>query len=217
MKILLLFLAFFSIFNFTYAQNNQTPFYLWNANSIQSNLNDKFVFSLSQKTHYNLTKIEPELFYFEMVTQYRLNDKFSAGSGYRHFFNKSIESWTNENRFMTLLYYKNTFNSNLLYFTNRISYRQFPASKNHFRYYHKLTILHPFQLFSKTINPYFAEEIFIKINNEKLHMGRIFIGIKLNEKGPVKLDLYLAKGFLKNDIRKWSDYNLSGINFSLTI
>lgn len=213
-KFFILFLFFGVI---TFAQSDNNSFYIWNTNSLHGKIVNKVGYSLGQKKHFNINELKANLFYYEAILKYPLNNQLTLGTGFRHYNFKVTNRWNSENRYMTYLYFKNKKKSCKLFFTNRLSYRQFHESENHFRYYHKLMIVKPLILFSKTIRPFIAEEVFVKLNKDNFHLCRLFLGTKLIENRPVKLDLYFAKTFQKHAIRKWGNYNLLGFNISIYI
>lgn len=197
------------------AQSKNEVFYLWNTNSIFKPLSEKTVLAFSFKTHFEAKQKEIDQNYFEGQFRYLLNSNLSVGAGYRLVREKDNENWQYENRYLTYLFYKKKSQNCDIYFTNRLSYRDFGNSNNHFRYYNKLMFILPVTLLSKTLHPFIAEELFVKLNSENVHLGRLFAGIRCWNDKKVKLDLYAAKCFQKEEPGIWDTYPLAGANLMI--
>lgn len=209
---ILLILIFILLAGSLNAQSRKDIFYLWNTNSFYKPVGEKIMVAFSFKTHYEAKQNEVDQNYLESHIRYRLNTHFSVGAGYRLVREKENESWQFENRYLLYLFYNRKIQYINFNFTNRLAFRDFGNSDNHFRYYHKLMLFVPVSLFKKVVHPFVAEELFVKLNNENLHLGRFFVGIRCWNNKKVKLYLYVAKCFQKESPKVWENYPLAGAN-----
>jgi hypothetical protein len=198
-------------------QNEEKDFYIWNTNAFQGKISNKLSLLIDNKTHFNIRDKQTALYYSEAIVKYSMNKNFKVGTGYRKLFLRSSSEWLTENRLMSYLWYSCSKNKLKYTAINRLSYRQLENQQNHFRFFHKSILTQTVEIGNYKIHPFIADEIFIKLNQENLHIERLFGGLRFWENKKIKLDVYYAQSFQKNSEKLWSNYPIAGANILISL
>ena len=102
---------------------------------------------------------------------------------------------------------------------SRLEYRYFQYQADSWRYRNKFTVKLPWEFTRREIQPFLADEIFIRFNGTELNENRLFIGlgfkITKNLAGEIYYLLRSIKNYHKTTTNSWTDADVLGSNLKL--
>ncbi len=208
-------LLFFSTV-WAFAQDNEPETYFWNTTSLSGSIHERYKFVFGQKIHYNLNNNKLEYSHFDMACYKQISSHITLGAGFRNTYSKKSYGWQNELRYMAYGIYSGQLNEIKTQITNRLEYRTFDIGKSHYRYYNKLNVEFPLSVSAHNLKPYLTEELFIKLNDENLHLVRWYAGFYLLDTKHVQSDLFYCYNIQKSWPR-WTRANVVGLNLRFVI
>jgi len=91
----------------------------------------------------------------------------------------------------------------------RFEYRDRETKKDIWRYTNKFTVKLPVELTELKLKPYFANEIFIPLNDNIIERNRLYCGVSFNLSKGIKTDIYYLWQSSKSG-EEWKDINVLG-------
>jgi len=203
---------------FVYAYDDH-DFQIWNTDieEMKLNKNAKLVFEEEFRLGDNASDFYYE--HYDVVYVYELSKYFNAGIGYRYIKEMKNKAFRVENEpyllatlFWELAGFK--FDSR-----NRFEYRTFNYNQvDSGRYRNKFTVKFPWKFTKREIQPYLADEIFVRFNGTDLNQNRIFTGLGFNMTKNLKGEIYYMLQSTKNYSQlasTWTDNNVLGTKIKL--
>lgn len=211
---LLLASMLFLLFSVSSRGQNDRDFLLWNTTSLQAPVSKSYYLRVSTKTQYLPEVNSREESYLDVALYQKMSQWFQLGVGLRGAQHLKTDGTIYEYR--PLLISKISFACRSIHYktTNRLGYRVFSNQEHYMRYYHNFFIQFP--SVGKLPKPYLGEEVFIKLNTEKIHMMRAHAGLNLLDQEHFKLDTFYAFQYLKSS-NVWRNTNIIGLNLSFFI
>jgi len=167
----------------------------------------------SEKMHFTPATSSIDLKFGDAKFQYDFNQWFAMAGGCRFLWIRQDYGWLQETRPMIYGILSTEINNFDLDFSNRISYRILNKENNHFRYWQKVVIDLP-EISKPKMQFYTAFESFCKLNREKIHMFRLYAGLKTIQKENFEMKVYYA--YQKNkDFSSWKTTDVIGINLDI--
>ena len=196
-----------------YAYDNG-DFQIWNTDTEEMKLNKKSKLVFEQE--FRLGDNASDFYYqhYDVGYVYDLNKQLNLGIGYRYIKELKNKAFRVENEpylIATLFWGLAGFKFDD---RNRFEYRTFNYNQvDSGRYRNKLTVKLPWKFTKKEIQPYLADEIFIRFNGTDLNQNRFSFGlgfnITKNLKGEVYYMLQSTKNYMKTE-STWTDANVLG-------
>jgi len=133
-----------------------------------------------------------------------LADWIDIGLNYRQISEKddSTDRWYRENRPHMNVTFKWKMWDLALSDRNLFEYRDRENGKRLWRYKNKFTVKLPWKLTAWKLQPYFADEVFINLDNEHFNRNRFYAGVSKELGEKLNLDIY----YMRQSSRKHSDY-----------
>ncbi len=194
-------------------------FQVWNTDIEEMKLNKKSKLVFEQE--FRLGDNASDLYYQHYDVGYvdDLSKYLNVGIGYRYIKEMKNKAFRVENEpyllatlFWELAGFK--FDSR-----NRFEYRTFDYDQvDSGRYRNKLTVKFPWKFTKIEIQPYLADEIFIRFNGTDLNQNRIFAGLGFNTTKNLKGEIYYMLQSTKNYSKfgsTWTDTNVLGTKLKL--
>jgi len=188
---------------------------LWNKISLIIGLDSKSDLCFSTKTQYIVSDNTREVTYLDCSASRTMNSWLKLGAAFRaaQMPKETGDVYEYRPQFVTTIYenrhqvkYK---------ITNRLEYRTFNKGDAYFRYYNNVFVDFPV-LQVKLPRPYLGEELFIKLNGEGLHLGRIYGGLHVYEQSHFTVDVYYVWQKTKT-AEEWPGTDILGLNVSFKI
>jgi len=189
-------------------------FYLWNTAYFHVRLNPKYNFRLSSKIQYLTQDDLRETTYVDLSVSRKMNDWLNLGLAFRTAQHQKLTSDKMEYRpqLVTTMHWSP---AKIKYSTtNRAEYLMFNEGDNYGRFYHNIFV--HFSSSGKWPKPYLGEELFTKLNGEKLHLARLYGGLHLLEWQRFHLDIFYVWQQLKVG-GQWSGDDVAGLNLHFFI
>ncbi|WP_430972277.1 DUF2490 domain-containing protein [Sunxiuqinia rutila] len=192
----------------------ERDFYLWQETGFGLKLDENYTFSFKAKVQYRANDNFRDFTYVDFTVSRRMNPWLNLGLSFRGAEIGKLSGNILEYRpqFLTGVHYK--FGKVNCKSTNRIEYRTFSKGKAHFRYYHNIFIHFP--SFPGCPKPYIGEELFTKLNNERLYLTRVYGGLHLLELDILKVDAYYVWQETKRN-GQWRPSDVLGLNLKFVI
>lgn len=210
-----LFFFFFSLLYFYCAMAQERTFQLWNLNNVEVKLTDKTKFGVTEKIHFTPQSGSIDLKLGDIAVKRIVNSWFETGLAGRILLIRKEDGWLQENRPMVFGNFSGDLGKVKFDFSNRIEYRMYKTLKDHFRYREMLSAeLCPFV--APWFSVYIAEEGFVRIDNEKFHLARMYAGTKMLCCNAFEMKLYyVLEKNKKADI--WHTSDIVGMNLSIDL
>ncbi|MGQ7868567.1 DUF2490 domain-containing protein [Sunxiuqinia sp. sy24] len=212
-KSLIVFLLFLLSCQSLFAQEER-DFYVWQTTSASLKMNELYSFNMKAKVHYRINDQFRDFTYFDLAVSRRMNQWLNLGLAFRgaEIGKESGNILEYRPQLVTGVHFK--FGKVNCKSTNRLEYRAFSKGKAHFRYYHNIFIHFP--SFHGCPRPYVGEELFTKLNDERLYLARVYGGLHLLEFDLFKVDAYYVWQELKRS-GQWSPADILGLNLKFSI
>jgi hypothetical protein len=188
--------------------------YLWNTTYLHTKLNPQYNFRLSAKVQYLTNSDIREMTYLDVTVSRKVNDWLNLGLAFRTSQHKKLTGDKMQYRpqLVTTMHWSS---AKIKYSTtNRPEYLMFSEGDSYGRFYHNIFV--HFSSFGKWPKPYIGEELFTKLNREKLHLGRIYGGLHVLELQHFRVDVYYAWQQLKVS-GQWRGADVAGLNLHFFI
>ncbi len=201
-----------------YAYDNH-DFQFWNTEveEMRLNKNSKLVF----EQEFRLGDNAGDLYYqhYDVGYIYELSKYFSAGIGYRYIKELKNKAFRVENEPYLLAIFYWSLSGFKFDDRSRFEYHTFDYDQaDSGRYRNKLTVKFPWKFSKREIQPYLADEIFIRFNGTDLNQNRFFAGlgfiITKNLKGEIYYMLKSTKNYSKLE-STWTEANVLGTKLKL--
>lgn len=215
MRIFLLGIGLFASL-FVSGQTIETESYLWNYSSVSKTINKKNELLLGEKLHYSINEGQINYHHFDLILYHRFNKNFTLGMAVRNAYSGVSENQIKEITPQVYGVYKAGLKRLTVNWSNRIDYRNFDTGEKQTRYRSKLTLALKDRFTKARIQPYMAEEMFVKFNEEGLYNVRFFGGLYLFETTYLKVDLYYCYIFHDQGL-SWGHQNVKGLNLYFRI
>lgn len=210
-KVYILFL--FIIINSNASGQVKSETQLWNTNTFAIQVIKDLNIEISEKNQYSYNTSSLNLKHGELWLKHKLTHWVEYGAGFRVISGKKETLWKKEQRFMVLLNLNKNIGKFELNLSNRFEHRNIKDSHNHIRYRELISLNSP-QI--SLLNTFFfiSEEAFLRIDNEKIHLYRIYGGIQTFNSNYFELKLFYAfeKSLQENH---WKAGNILGLNLKL--
>jgi hypothetical protein len=198
-----------------FSLSQERNFQLWNLNSAEIVLGRNTSLKFSEKVHFTLATNSIDMKFGDAKFQYDFTRWFSMASGCRFLLSRQNYGWLQELRPMIYGILSAEIKNFDIDFSNRISYRFLNKENNHFRHWQKIVIDFP-KITKTKMQFYNAFESFCKLNREKIHMFRLYAGLKTIQKEHFEMKVYYA--FQKNKVlSSWNTTDIIGINFNIEL
>jgi hypothetical protein len=189
--------------------------YLWNTTSLITSLNEKSSLRFRIKTQYLASEDTRESTFLECSASRTMNSWLRLGLGFRAVQTPKETGDVYEYRpqLITTVYnskYPVKYSS-----INRLEHRSFNKGESHFRYYHNISV--DFPAFAPKVPKLFLiEELFTKLNEESLHLIRVYGGLHIYERSHFVVDLFYVWQQTKTG-GKWSGSDVFGLDLTFKI
>ncbi|MEE4285972.1 MAG: DUF2490 domain-containing protein [Mariniphaga sp.] len=190
-------------------------FQFWNSNNLEVRLSEKTKIGVTEKIHFTPQSGSIDLKFGDISVKRIINSWFEAGASGRILLIRKEDGWLQENRPMIFGNFSKNVGKVELELSNRFEYRMYKTLTDHFRYRQMLTAELP--LFaSQWVSAYISEEGFVRFDNEKLHLARIYAGTKLKCSDTFEMKLYYVLEKNKK-AAIWQTYDVVGMNLSIDL
>ncbi len=199
-----------------YAFDNH-DFQIWNTDVEEFKINASSRMALEEE--FRLGGNAGDFYYqhYDLGFIHDLNKYLNIGAGYRQIYEKKNSSFKQENEpyvSATVFYDLNGFK---LDSRSRLEYRHFDYQSDSWRYRNKFNVKFPWKFTSMQIQPYVADEIFIKLNGIVLNTNRLYAGLGFNLTKNLKGEVYyLLQDTENTDTHKWTDINVLGTKLKIS-
>lgn len=208
---ILLFLILF----FVFVSAQDRTFQLWNQNNVEVMLSEKTKIGITEKIHFTPQSGSIDLKFGDVSVKRIFNSWFEAGAVGRILLIRKEDGWLQENRPMVFGNFSKNVGKVELELSNRFEYRMYKTLSDHFRYRQKFTAELP--LFARQwISAYISEEGFVRFDNEKLHLARIYAGTKLKCSNTIEMKFYYVLEKMKRT-NNWQTSDVVGMNMSIDL
>lgn len=214
MNKLLLLIFLVGLVSLAFAQNDRSS-YLWNTMSLVAGLGDRSSLCIATRTQYQASKDTRELTYLDCSFIRTMNSWFRLGLAFRavQMPKETGDVYEYRPQLITTVY--NNQHGIQYRSTNRLEHRSFNNGNTHFRYYHNIVV--DFPAFAPKIPAiYLEEELFTKLNDERLHLARIYGGLHMYEQPHFIVDLFYIWQQAKAG-GEWSGSDVFGLNLTFKI
>lgn len=215
MRIFLLVIVLFANL-FVSGQTNETESYLWNYSSVSKAINRKNELQLGEKLHYSISDSQINYHHFDFIFYHHFNENFTLGLAVRNAYSGISENQISEVTPQIYGVYKGILKKLSVNWSNRLDYRNFETGEKQTRYRNKLTLTLLNSYTKVRIQPYLAEEMFVKFNEDGLYNVRFFGGLYLLETNYFKVDMYYCYIMLDQGVN-WGHQNVKGLNLYFKI
>ncbi len=186
----------------------------WQAHDFSFDLDKDVAFTVSQELRFGRSGSEPHLYNVDMGLVYSgLADWLALGFNFRKEYEKdSSGTFRHENRPHFNVTLKGSLFDIPTSNRSRIEWRDFQNKKEQWRFRNKTTIKLPFKFTKFNLQPYIAEEIFIKVGEDNINQNRLSSGFscKLTENISASV-FYMWK--TSKITGGWRDTNVIGTQF----
>jgi Protein of unknown function (DUF2490) len=202
-----------------YAFDNH-DFQVWNTDVEEMKLNKKSKLVFEQE--FKLGDNSSDFYYqhYDAGYVYGLSKYVNIGIGYRYIKEMQNKAFRVENEpyiLTTIIWELAGFKFDS---RNRFEYRTFDYNKvDSGRYRNKLTVKLPWKFTKREIQPYLADEIFVRFNGADLNQNRIFAGLGFNITKNLKGEIYYMFQSIKNYSRlesTWTQTNVLGTKLKIS-
>lgn len=218
----IVFLLMFSLVLFCNSKGfayDDHDFQFWNTEieEIRLNKTSKLVF----EEEFRLADNASNFYYqhYDALYVYELGKQINVGIGYRYIkelVNKSFRVENEPYLYATLSCQLKGFK---LDSRSRLEYRTYNYKKvDSWRYRNKFTVKFPWKFTKLEIQPYIADEIFIRFNGTDLNQNRLFGGLGFTLTKNLKAEIYYMLQYTKNyksTESNWTDINVLGTKLKL--
>ncbi len=206
-----LFILFTGLFLLTsVGKADDRRFSVWNKNEVLIRPWKKVLIDVAEKIQYTNEKNAVDIYYGELFLSHIPVKWFEYGGGFRVLKANLYPGWIQENRSMLIANFSEIYKKFGFKYSNRLEYRSFDNSANHFRYRQEFKIDFP-SLTSWGMQFYTSEESFYKLNGIGLHLARFYGGLSVVQIEHFKLKLYYALEKYKL-IDNWNTGDIAGLN-----
>lgn len=211
----LLFLLFILLSQLFGLAQDQRLLYIWNTSSLSFPLASDNSLTFATKTHYRVNDHFREMTYADFKGMHKVNDWFSLGVAFRIAQYPSVGEDDYEYRPQLVTGFRQKWNNIKFRSTLRLEQRWFKFKEDHQRIYHNFFIDFP-QLQSKFLKPVVGEELFFKLNDDALHLARIYAGMGVYSAAHWAVDLfYVWQSSQKTDYWQKSDVVALNLKFKI--
>ena len=197
----------------SYAYDNH-DFQFWNINIEEVRLHKSGKLVLEQEFRYGDNGSTFYYQHYDTGYVHEFNNFFNAGLGYRHVNQKKADKFLDESEPYAIIVIQGECAGFKISDRNRVEYRYFDYQVSSWRYRNKLDIKFPWKFTRKEIQPFIADEIFLRFNGTDLNQNRLFAGFAFNIIKNLKSEIYYMWQSTKNYAKVesyWTDINALGI------
>lgn len=192
-------------------------FQVWNTDYQEFKVNKNLKAVLEEEFRWGGNAGEFYYHHYDVGILYNPNKYWNIGGGYRHAYELSKGKFKLENEpyvvasvFLTKEAF--TFDSR-----SRLEYRHFGYQADSWRYRNKFTLKFPWKFTKMQVQPFAAEEIFVKFGNGigQLNQNRVSCGFGMNPIANLKAEIYYMLVSAKSS-GVWKDTNVLGTKLKLS-
>jgi hypothetical protein len=158
--------------------------------------------------------------HYDLGYLWDLNKFVSLGLGWR-FINEKVNDKFRDESEPYLMAYLYAQSAGFKFINrSRLEYRYFDYRANSWRYRNKLDIKFPWEFTRFKIQPYIADEVFVRFNGLDANQNRLYGGLGFvltkNLKGELFYMWQTTKNYPKTTASYWTDINVLGTKFKYT-
>ncbi len=192
-------------------------FQVWNTNTQDFKVNKNLKAVFEEEFRWGGNASEFYYHHYDAGILYNLNKYWYVGGGYRHVYELSKGKFKLENApyvIVSVFLIKEAF---MLDSRSRLEYRHFDYQADSWRYRNKFTIKFPWKLTGMGIQPFAAEEIFVRFGNGigQLNQNRVSYGFNMNLTADLKTEIYYMLVSAKSS-GTWKDTNVFGTKLKIS-
>lgn len=192
-------------------------FQVWNTDIQDFKVNKNLKAVLEEEFRWGGNSSEFYYHHYDAGLFYSLNKYWNLGGGYRHVYELSKGKFKLENEPYMTAAVSLTKNGYTLESRNRLEYRHFDYQSDSWRYRNKFTLKFPWKLTKMEIQPYAADEIYVKFGSGigQFNQNRASSGFTMNLSANLKAEIYYMLVSAKSS-GKWNDTNVLGTKLKLS-
>lgn len=191
-------------------------FQIWNTDTEEFKINTSSRAVLEEEFHWGNNAKDFYYHHYDLGFIHDLNKYLNIGAGYKQIYEKKNSGFKQENEpygMATVFYDLAGFK---LDSRSRLEYRHFDYQPDSGRYRNKFNVKFPWKFTKIEIQPYAADEIFVKLTGADLTQNRLYAGLGFNLTKNIKGELYYLLQDTKNtDTGKWTDINALGTKLKI--
>jgi len=199
-----------------YAYDNH-DFQVWNTDTEEVKINTSSRLALEEEFRWGNNARDFYYQHYDLGIIHDLSKYLNIGAGYRQIWEKKNGAFKQENEpygMATVFYDLDGFK---LDSRSRLEYRHFDYQSDSWRYRNRFAVKFPWKFTEMQIQPYVADEIFIKLTGGDLTMNRLSAGLGFNITKNLKGEVYYMLQDTKNtDVGTWTDINVLGTNLKIS-
>ncbi len=211
--ILEIFLAALSLRTYAFDDGD---FQVWNTDVEEFKINSSSKISFEEEFRFGDNANDFYYHHYDIGFVYDLTKYLNLGAGYRHIYEKKSGKFKEENEpygMATLFWQLAGFK---LDDRSRLEYRHFDYQVDSWRYRNKLNIKFPWKFSKMEIQPFLADEIFLKLNGIDLNQNRLYSGLAFVIFKDLKAEIYyLLQSTKSSGTCTWTDANVLGTKIKL--
>ncbi len=216
-KTYFLMIAFMLILALKVYAYNDGDFQLWNTDTQDFKVNKYLKAVFEEEFRWGGNAGEFYYHHYDAGLLYKLNKYWNVGGGYRHVYELSKRKFKLENEPYVSASVSLTKEAYTLDSRSRLEYRYFDYQADSWRYRNKFTVKFPLKFTKMEIQPYAADEIFVKLGNgiAQFNQNRVSCGFNINLSANFKAEIYYMLVSAKSS-GMWKDTNVLGTKLKLS-
>ncbi|MDD4894159.1 MAG: DUF2490 domain-containing protein [Candidatus Omnitrophica bacterium] len=186
-------------------------FQVWHTEIQEKEINKESRLTLEEELRFGDDASELYYYYFDIGYAYDVNKNLTLGLNYRQIYDKKqpYNKFKIENRPHINATLKYALSGFQLDDRNRLEYRHFDYQEDSWEYRNKFTVKFPWKFTRLQIQPYLADEIFLKLNGIDLNRNRLYSGFMFTVLKNLKAEIYYLLQKTKSS-GKWTAVNVLG-------
>jgi uncharacterized OB-fold protein len=192
-------------------------FQVWNTDSQDFKVNKNLKAVFEEEFRWGGNASEFYYHHYDAGLLYKLNQYWNVGGGYRHVYELSKRKFKLENEPYVIAAVSLANKGFMLDSRSRLEYRHFDYQADSWRYRNKFTVKFPWKFTKMEIQPYAADEIFVKLGSSigQFNQNRVSCGFNMNLTANLKAELYYMLVSAKSS-GTWKDTNVLGAKLKLS-
>lgn len=196
---------------------NDGDFQVWNTDTQDFKVNKDLKAVFEEELRWGGNAGEFYYHHYDAGLVYNLNKYWNIGGGYRHVYELSKGKFKLENEPYVIAAVSLTKKAFTLDSRSRLEYRHFDYQADSWRYRNKFTLKFPWKFTKMQIQPYAADEVFIKLGSGigQFNQNRVSYGFNMNLTANLKAEIYYMLVSAKSS-GTWKDTNVLGTKLKLS-
>ncbi|MHC4343350.1 MAG: DUF2490 domain-containing protein [Planctomycetota bacterium] len=188
----------------------------WQSNHLRFDLNEDFAITAEEEFRVGSDRGGFYLHNVEAGMVYKsLADWLDAGFSFKKEYQKDLGGkWRHENRPLVQLTFKGRVLDMVASNRIRLEYRDLEVVDDAWRLRNKFTVMFPHMLTGLNLQPYVADEFFIRLDDDNINQNRLYSGFGFNVTENLDLRFYYMWRTGRTS-RGWIDVNVIGTKFIL--